>query len=281
MSGQPASAIAERPRPQGPPEGGKGSAPSAIEHRGVGKSFAMKDGPVIALQDIDLVIERGEFVSVVGPSGCGKSTLLLITAGLAAPSTGSVAVNGKTVRKPVTDVGIVFQRDVLFDWKTVLGNIMLQAEIRRLPREPALIKAGQLIARVGLAGFENARPWQLSGGMRQRVSICRALLHDASLLLLDEPFGALDALTRDQMILDLQRIWFEDRRTALFITHDIGEAIFLSDRVLVMSPRPGRIVADLRIDLPRPRDIELREDPRFIAYQREIRGIFRSLEVIR
>ncbi len=177
-------------------------------------------------------------------------------------------------------MGIVFQRDVLFDWRTVVGNIMLQADIRGLPRGPALDKAHALIRKVGLAGFEEAYPWQLSGGMRQRVALCRALLHDASLLLMDEPFGALDALTRDQMTLDLQRIWGDDRRTAIFITHDIGEAVFLSDRVLVMSPRPGRIVADLAIDLPRPRALHLRDDPDFVEYQRRIRKTFESLRVL-
>jgi NitT/TauT family transport system ATP-binding protein len=254
---------------------------SAVAFDGIRKVFALKERPVVALESISASVREHEFVSIVGPSGCGKSTLLLLTAGLVEPSAGTVRVNGQPVSGPVTDVGIVFQRDVLFDWRTVLGNIMLQAEVRRLPRAPALEKAKALIAKVGLAGFENAHPWQLSGGMRQRVAICRALLHDASLLLLDEPFGALDALTRDQMTLDLQRIWSDDRRTAIFITHDIGEAIMLSDRVLVMSPRPGRVIADIEIRLPRPRALDVREDPGFASYQREIRRIFESLKVIR
>jgi NitT/TauT family transport system ATP-binding protein len=174
----------------------------------------------------------------------------------------------------------VFQKDVLFDWRTVLSNVMLQAEVRRMDRAASLEKAHALIQRVGLTGFENAHPWELSGGMRQRVAICRALLHDASLLLLDEPFGALDSLTRSQMNLDLQRLWATDRRTAVFITHDISEAIFLGDKVLVMSPRPGRIVAALTIELPRPRGLEVREDPVFVEYQREIREIFETMKVI-
>jgi len=252
----------------------------AIEIHGLKKRFDLKNETVTALNDINVTINKGEFVSIVGPSGCGKSTLLFLMAGFTQPSEGILKVNGKPVTGPVTDLGIVFQRDVLFDWKTVLSNVMIQAEMRKLPREAALEKARYLIARVGLKNFENAYPWQLSGGMRQRVSICRALLHDAPLLMMDEPFGALDALTRDQMIIDLQRMWMENPRTAIFITHDIAEAIFLSDRVLVMSPRPGAIVEDIRVDLPRPREIEIRDEPAFIDYQRRIRKIFKSLEVI-
>lgn len=252
----------------------------AIEIAGLSKRFDLKKQQVTALEDINVTISTGEFVSIVGPSGCGKSTLLFLMAGFTEPTDGILKVNGKPVTGPVTDLGIVFQRDVLFDWKTVLSNVMIQAEMRKLPREASLAKARSLIARVGLKNFENAYPWQLSGGMRQRVSICRALLHDAPLLMMDEPFGALDALTRDQMIIDLQRMWMENPRTAVFITHDIGEAVFLSDRVLVMSPRPGKIVEDIRIDLPRPREIEVRDEPRFIDYQRRIRKIFKSLEVI-
>ena len=253
---------------------------SGVNFQEVNKTFALKDRQVVALQDISVDIKEHEFVSIVGPSGCGKSTLLLLTAGLMAPTTGRIMVDGRLVTAPVTDVGIVFQRDVLFDWRTVVGNVMLPADIRRLARGPALEKTHALLHTVGLTGFEKAYPWQLSGGMRQRVAICRALLHDASLLLMDEPFGALDALTRDQMVLDLLRIWSEDRRTALFITHDISEAIFLSDRVLVMSPRPGRIVEDISIDLPRPRELDIRDEPRFHEYQRDIRKLFESLKVI-
>lgn len=253
---------------------------TAIEIAALNKTFALKKERVVALQDINIAVGKGQFVSIVGPSGCGKSTLLFLMAGFTMPTEGTVKVNGSAVTRPVTDLGVVFQRDVLFEWRTVLANVMLQAEIRGLPREAALAKARTLIERVGLKGFEGAYPWQLSGGMRQRVSICRALLHDASLLMMDEPFGALDALTRDQMIIDLQRLWIENPRTAVFITHDIAEAVFLSDRVLVMSPRPGRIVADIEIDLPRPREIDVREEPRFIEYQRQIRQIFKSLEVI-
>jgi NitT/TauT family transport system ATP-binding protein len=253
---------------------------SGVHFHEVSKTFALAERQVVALQDISVDVKEHEFVSIVGPSGCGKSTLLLLAAGLVAPTTGRIMVEGRPVTAPVTDVGIVFQRDVLFDWRTVVGNVMLPADIRRLPRRLALEKTHALLHKVGLTGFEHAYPWQLSGGMRQRVAICRALLHDTSLLLMDEPFGALDALTRDQMVLDLLRIWSEDRRTAVFITHDIAEAIFLSDRVLVMSPRPGHIVADVSIDLPRPRELDIRDEPRFNEYQRHIRKLFESLKVI-
>lgn len=253
---------------------------SSVELTNVSKIFPGRPKDVVALSDIDLSVKDREFIAVVGPSGCGKSTVMMLVAGLASPSRGRIAVGGQPVDAPLTEVGIVFQRDLLMDWRTVMGNIMLQAEVRRIDRTSAIEKARALIQKVGLSGFEEAHPWQLSGGMRQRVAICRALLHEAPLLLLDEPFGALDALTRDEMNVDLQRIWSSDRRTAIFITHDITEAIFLADRVIVMSARPGRIVADIRIDLERPRNLAIRESPRFIEYQREIRGLFESLRVI-
>jgi NitT/TauT family transport system ATP-binding protein len=239
---------------------------------GVGKSFGARSSAVVALDAIDLSIARSEFLTLLGPSGCGKSTLLMIMAGLVAPSRGTVVVDGKPVTRPLTDIGIAFQQDLLFDWRTVLGNVMLQADIRGMDREKARSKAAQLLARVGLQGFEQRRPWELSGGMRQRVALCRALLHDARVLLLDEPFGALDALTRDQMNLDLQSLWWADRPTAVLVTHSISEAIFLSDRVVVLSPRPGRIVLETAIDLPRPRTIEMRDTVEFVTYQRRLRA---------
>ena len=205
----------------------------------------------------------------------------MITAGLIIPTEGAVVVNGRPVDGPVTDVGIVFQRDLLFDWRSVLGNVMLQAEIRNLDRTQARAKALALLDKVGLTGFQHHHPWELSGGMRQRVALCRALLYEAPLLLLDEPFGALDALTRDQMNLDLQRIWWADRRTAIFVTHSISEAIFLSDRVVVMSPRPGRIVSEIEIDLPRPRTLEMRRDDRFSQHERKIRQTLEDMGVLR
>jgi NitT/TauT family transport system ATP-binding protein len=253
-----------------------------VELKGIGKRYRSKTGGVLALQDVDLSIGDGEFVSILGPSGCGKSTLLMIAAGLVPASDGIVEIAGQVVTKPYTDVGFVFQRDLLFDWRTVLGNVLLQADIRRnMARDVAQQKARALLAKTGLSGFETHYPWELSGGMRQRVSICRALLHDAKLLMMDEPFGALDSLTRDQMAIDLQRLWMSYRRGVIFVTHNIAEAIFLSDRVVVMSPRPGRIVADIKIDLPRPREIAVYDDPRFIAYQQEIRRTMEKLEVLR
>jgi len=253
-----------------------------VDLKGISKRYRSKTGDVLALEDVNLAVGDGEFVSILVPSGCGKSTLLMIAGGLVPASGGVVEIAGKKVTKPYTDVGIVFQRDLLFDWRTVLGNVLLQADIRRnMTREVAIERARALLAKTGLAGFENHYPWELSGGMRQRVSICRALLHDAGLLLMDEPFGALDSLTRDQMAMDLQRLWMSYRRSVMFVTHNIAEAVFLSDRVVVMSPRPGRIVADIRIDLPRPREIDVYDSPRFTAFQQEIRRTMEKLEVLR
>ncbi len=180
---------------------------------------------------------------------------MMMVAGLVSPTGGEIVIDAKS--PGLTDVGIVFQRDALLEWRTVLDNVLLQIDVRRRARSTP--HAGELLARAGLSGFENYYPWELSGGMRQRVALCRALIHDPSLLLMDEPFGALDALTREQMNLDLQRIWLQNRKTTLFITHSISEAVFLSDRVIVMSPRPGRMASDIRIDLPRPRRLAVRE----------------------
>jgi NitT/TauT family transport system ATP-binding protein len=249
--------------------------------RGLRKVYPSAQGDVVALDGVDLSVAGGTFVSIVGPSGCGKSTMLMIIAGLVTASAGEVEVGGIPVTRPLTDVGIVFQRDLLFDWRSVLGNIMLQADIRGLDRRRAREKALALLQKVGLQGFGGHYPWQLSGGMRQRVAICRALLHDAGLLLLDEPFGALDALTRDQMNLDLQRLWLQERRTTILVTHSISEAVFLSDRVAVMSPRPGRIVEDVTIDLPRPRTLSLRDSPLFADYQRRVRTAIEAMGILR
>jgi NitT/TauT family transport system ATP-binding protein len=197
----------------------------------------------------------------------------MIIAALIPATRGEVRVGPVRVSAPLTDIGIVFQHDLLFDWRTVLGNVMLQADIRGLDRTAARAKALRLLDRVGLAEFGQRRPWELSGGMRQRVALCRALLHDTTLLLLDEPFGALDALTRDQMNLDLQTLWLADRPTAILVTHSISEAVFLSDRVVVLSPRPGRLAAEIAIDLPRPRTIDMRESAAFVHHQRELRMV--------
>jgi NitT/TauT family transport system ATP-binding protein len=245
------------------------------------KVYATRDGPVRALDQISLTARRGEFLTILGPSGCGKSTLLMIASGLIPASSGGVFVESRAVDKPRTDIGIVFQGPVLLEWRTALGNVMLQAEAKRLDRAKAEKRARELLASVGLAGFEDKYPHELSGGMRQRVSICRALIHNPPQLMMDEPFGALDALTRDQLVLDLQKLWNETRMTVLFITHSVAEAVFLSDRVVVMTPRPGKIDRVIDIDLPRPRTLAMRETQRFADYNREILDLFLARGVLR
>jgi NitT/TauT family transport system ATP-binding protein len=215
-------------------------------------------------------------MAIVGPSGCGKSTLLKMVAGLLPSSAGRIEMHGVPVSGPPDDVGIVFQSSLLLAWRTVLDNVMLQIEMRHLPRAQYLPRARALLDMVGLAGFERKVPWQLSGGMQQRASICRALVHDPAVLLMDEPFGALDAMTREKMNLELQRIWWENRKTVLFITHSIPEAVFLADRVLVMTERPGDIAAIYDVDLPRPRSLAMMGDPAFVALAQTIRRHFYS-----
>ncbi len=234
-----------------------------IEIQALRKIYASEGDLVHALEGVDLVVREGEFVSIVGPSGCGKSTLLKIVAGLYPATRGRVSVNGKPVRGPHADIGIVFQNPVLMSWRTVLSNILLQAEIRGLDLDVHRERAMELLDLVGIEGFGNRFPYQLSGGMQQRAAICRALVHDPALLLMDEPFGALDALTREQMNLELLRIWSKRRKTVLFITHSIPEAVFLSDRVIVFSDRPGRVLADIGSDFERPRSLKTMESPEF------------------
>ena len=252
-----------------------------LEFRDLSKIYGADDGPVRALDGINIAQRKHEFLSILGPSGCGKSTLLMIAAGLIPSSHGQVVVQGERIVKPRTDVGIVFQNPVLLEWRTALGNIMLQAEARKLDRAVAEKRARELLASVGLSGFEDKYPDQLSGGMRQRVSICRALIHNPPQMLMDEPFGALDALTRDQLVLDIQRIWNEARMTVLFITHSVPEAVFLSDRVIVMTPRPGRVDQIIDIDLPRPRTLSMRETPEFNHYNRQILDLLLARGVLR
>jgi NitT/TauT family transport system ATP-binding protein len=249
--------------------------------QGVSKVYATHDGPVRALEQVSVGARRGEFLSVLGPSGCGKSTLLMIAAGLLRPSSGAVSIDGAVVTSPRTDIGIVFQSPVLLEWRTALGNVMLQAEAKKLERTAAKRRARDLLGAVGLGGFEDKYPHELSGGMRQRVSLCRALIHDPNQLLMDEPFGALDALTRDQLVLDLQEIWNQRRMTVLFVTHSVPEAVFLSDRIMVMTPRPGRLDRMIDIELPRPRTLAMRETPEFAAYIREILDLFLARGVLR
>jgi NitT/TauT family transport system ATP-binding protein len=245
-------------------------APPFLSITNLSKVYATRDGAVRALDQVSLSARRGEFLSILGPSGCGKSTLMMIVAGLLPASSGVVMVESKPVNKPRTNVGIVFQSPVLLEWRTALANIMLQAEARKLDRKDAEQRACELLRAVGLAGFEKRYPHELSGGMRQRVSICRALVHNPPHLMMDEPFGALDALTRDQLVLDIQQIWNELRTTVLFITHSVPEAVFLSDRIIVMTPRPGRIDCIIDVDLPRPRTLAMRESRRFSDYSRQI-----------
>ncbi|MGH6674439.1 MAG: ABC transporter ATP-binding protein [Xanthobacteraceae bacterium] len=248
-----------------------------VRLRGVSKvyrSLRRHGADVEALKPVDLNIASGEFVTIVGPSGCGKSTLLSLIAGLSPSTTGEIDIGGRPVAGPYTDLGIVFQKDLLLPWRTVLGNVLIQAEVRGLDRRVAAARAAELLGLVGLSGFEQFLPHELSGGMRQRVAICRALLHDPPLLLMDEPFAALDAITRDQLTLDFQRFWQPDRRTAVFITHNLVEAVLLGDRVVVMTPRPGGIAEILQIDLGRPRDLTVRDTPDFARYTRRIHDIF-------
>src|SRR5918911_945099 len=248
-----------------------GSAGEVIAVRELQKEYQTSRGAVLALDDIDFTVAEGEFVAIVGPSGCGKSTLLKILAGLIPASKGEAHLNGTPIEGPRRDIGVVFQSPVLFPWRSVLGNVLLPADVQRLGRERMKTRALDLLALVGLGGFEHRFPWELSGGMQQRVALVRALIHDPALLLMDEPFGALDAMTREAMNVELQRIWMERRKTVLFITHSTGEAVFLADRVLVMTPRPGRIQDVLDIDLPRPRTLDVMNTEAFGAYVRRIR----------
>jgi len=246
----------------------------AIQVNGCQLIYPMKDGTIHALEDVSFTAREGEFLSIVGPSGCGKSTLIKVVAGLLAPTAGKIWVNGELVRGPHPNVGIVFQNAVLLAWRNVLRNIILQVEVRKgFDKQEYQGKAMELIKLAGLDGFEKRYPWELSGGMQQRVSFCRALIHDPPLLLMDEPFGALDAMTRDEMNVWLQRIWMEKTKTVLFVTHDISEAVFLSDRVLVLSARPGTIKEIIKIDLPRPRKLETTEKIEFMQYVTRVRKL--------
>lgn len=251
-----------------------------IDIRGVTKTYPSKRGDVEALGKIDLAVAHGEFVSIVGPSGCGKSTLLKIVAGLLSQSSGEVTVGGHKVDRPQSNIGIVFQSPVLMEWRTVIKNILIQAEVRHMDMAVAKNRANSLLQLVGPEGFENHRPYELSGGMQQRVAICRALVHDPPLLLMDEPFGALDNLTREQLTLDFQHIWMETKKTIFFVTHNILEAVFLSDRVVGMTPRPGRIDLIEKIDIPRPRTWDLLGSERFGHYVEKLRNMFRSQGVL-
>jgi NitT/TauT family transport system ATP-binding protein len=240
-----------------------------VDH--VSKEFQQRGRPVLALDDVELLIRPGEFVTIVGASGCGKTTLLNLLAGLAAPTAGAIH------RAPEVDrrggIGMVFQSPVLMPWRTIVKNVTAPAEILAMDADAAHTHALELLAKVGLAGFEQALPYQLSGGMQQRVSICRALLSDPPLLLMDEPFGALDAITREKMNLELQRVWTEGAKTVVLVTHSIDEAVFLSDRIVAMTPRPGQVAEIIENELPRPRGVETYEDLLFTEYAGRIRKL--------
>jgi NitT/TauT family transport system ATP-binding protein len=242
-----------------------------IAVRGLSKRYDSRSGPVVALDNIDFTVADGEFVSIVGPSGCGKSTLLKILAGLLPRSDGEARLRGTPIARPRRDIGVVFQSPVLFPWRTVLDNVLLPVDVQSLGRDRHEPVARDLLNLVGLQGFESRYPWELSGGMQQRVAIVRALINDPVMLLMDEPFGALDAMTRENMNLELQRIWMTRRKTVLFITHSISEAVFLADRVLVMTARPGRIMDTLTVDIPRPRTLDVLNSPEFGVYARRVR----------
>jgi NitT/TauT family transport system ATP-binding protein len=243
----------------------------------VSVTYRSSRGPQRAVDRLSLSIREGEFVSIVGPSGCGKSTFLNVAAGLLGASEGSVTVRGKKVVGPRSDIGVIFQKPTLLPWATVRSNILLPIEALRLKKRDYLDKAEQLLDLIGLKDFARHYPEELSGGMQQRVGIARALIHDPKLLLMDEPFAALDAMTRERMSVELQAIRDASKKTVLFITHSIPEAVFLSDRILVMSPSPGRIVHEIAVDLPRPRSMALMASPEFAALCGDIRKTFIEL----
>ena len=241
-----------------------------IRLQNVAKVYDTKGGTVEACVDINLDVRQSEFVAIVGPSGCGKTTILKMVAGLVPYSAGTITVGSNVVDRPQTDVGIVFQDAIMLDWRDVISNVMLQIDIRRMDRTKYRPVAAHLLRQTGLEGFERKKPYELSGGMRQRVSICRALVHDPPLLLMDEPFGALDEINRNKLDADLISLWWQKKLTVVFVTHSIYEAVFLSTRVVVMSARPGRVLKEVAIDEPHPRGDAWRVTQRFAAYAKEL-----------
>jgi NitT/TauT family transport system ATP-binding protein len=251
-----------------------------IELYAVGKTYDTPHGQIAAVEAATLRIEHGQTLALLGPSGCGKSTLLMLIAGVLAPTTGHVAIGSEVVAGPRPDLGMIFQRDLLLDWKTVLQNVLLPFELLGESPRPHVSPARALLHRVGLNGFEDKRPYELSGGMRQRVAICRALIKDPKILLLDEPFAALDAFTREQMQLDIQRLSVDAPRTMIIVTHEIAEAVFMADKVAVMTERPSHIHELIEIDLPRPRDFHTRESAAFGEAVTHIHQLFTTLGVL-
>jgi len=240
------------------------SAPAKLELSGISMIYTQRGRRFAALRDVSLQIEKGEFISIVGASGCGKTTLLRIVDGLIKPTVGQVCVDGKLVARPGPDRGFVFQQDALFPWRTVLDNIIFGLEVQGKKKREALQRADELVRLVGLAGFEQHFPHELSGGMRQRANLARALTIDPDILLMDEPFASLDAQTRELMQSELLRVWRSNKKTVMFVTHQIDEAVYLADRVVVMTSRPGQVKAILDVDIPRPRDLTVKRTPRFL-----------------
>jgi NitT/TauT family transport system ATP-binding protein len=246
-------------------------AAGEVRIEAVSRTYDSRAGSVHALGPVSVVLQAGQTTAIVGPSGCGKSTLLRIIGGLDRPTAGRVMLAGEQVREGTTGIGVVFQRDLLLDWRNVIDNVLLPAQLQKRDMAWARDRAMALLAELGIGDFAQRQPWELSGGMRQRVAIARALLCEPVYLLLDEPFSALDALTRDQMGVLLQRVQGAGRTTSVLITHSIPEAVFLADRVVVMSPRPGRVSQVVSVDLPRPRSFETRELPRFFELVTKVR----------
>src|SRR5438552_11823531 len=242
--------------------------------------YPTRDGRVVACELIILSVSEGEFVAVISPSGCGTSTHLNVLARILLPSKGEARLRGTPITGPRRDIGVVFQSPVLLPWRSVLDNVLLPIDVQRLGRDRHLKLAMDLLSLVGLEGFERRYPWELSGGMQQRGAITRALIHDPAMLLMDEPFGALDAMTREQMNLELQRVWLERKKTVLFITHSIAQAVLLADRVLFLTPRPGPLMEDVQGKIPRPRALEIMNLPEFGAYVHSIRARFNAKGVI-
>jgi len=259
------------------------AAPAApfIRVQDVQKVYRSGRGDFTAQKDVNQQVREGEFISILGPSGCGKSTLLKCVAGLHPISSGQISVRGQVVNAPPEGAGMVFQRDVLLDWRTVIDNVLLPVEFAKLDKADWQARAMDLLRTFDLQGFADRFPWELSGGMRQRVAICRGLLLRPSLLLMDEPFGALDAITRDELNLELERVWERDRMTVLFVTHSISEAVFLADRVVVMARDPGRVHEIVEVNLPRPRTLAMRETPEFGVYTGHLRTVFEGLGIMK
>ena len=263
------------------PQRGHVLAPVSVEVHQVSMAYVLDNGDTLrALEGVSLRVPAAQFCSIVGPSGCGKSTLLMLLAGLFRPGAGQILIDRQPVEGPWRGVGMVFQRDVLLEWRTVLENVLLPIEVGRLPRARYRDRAGGLLDLMGLGGFAETYPDQLSGGMRQRVAICRALIADPSLLLMDEPFASVDALTREKLNADLLTLTAESPKTVIFVTHSIEEAVLLADQVAVMGPRPGTVRRVFPVAIPRPRGVATRRDPRFVGLVDEIRAAFHTMGLL-